>query len=160
MDPSLLESLIRIKFRQGTAAVWTSQNPVLASGEPGIETDTGLEKRGNGYTPWRDLPYSTEDPANTVMTAAAGISVRGADGTITSKTEYIEEPLTLTVGLLIQNPDGSFEWVTVPHSGGVPRGYDGGDVGSNVTPPSFGYDGGDLGSPNTAVFAGYDGGTL
>jgi hypothetical protein len=37
--------------------LWTSVNPVLASGEPGLETDTNLSKVGDGATPWTSLPY-------------------------------------------------------------------------------------------------------
>lgn len=46
-----------IQLRRGTAANWTSTNPVLAAGEPGVETDTGLIKVGNGSSTWTNLPY-------------------------------------------------------------------------------------------------------
>jgi hypothetical protein len=52
-----------IKFRRGTAAEWTAANTVLAQGEPGIETDTGYVKVGDGSTPWTALPYSTSSPS-------------------------------------------------------------------------------------------------
>ena len=48
---------IRLQFRRGTAAEWTTANPTLASGEMGIETDTSLFKIGNGLTSWIALPY-------------------------------------------------------------------------------------------------------
>ena len=47
-----------IKLRRDTAANWTLANPILAIGEKGIETDTFLEKVGDGVTHWIDLPYS------------------------------------------------------------------------------------------------------
>lgn len=47
----------RIQIRRGTAAEWTAANPVLASGEPAYETDTGEEKIGDGSSEWVDLPY-------------------------------------------------------------------------------------------------------
>ncbi len=47
----------KIQVRRGTAAEWTSANPTLAEGEPGLETDTGLEKRGDGATAWTALAY-------------------------------------------------------------------------------------------------------
>lgn len=47
----------RIQLRRGTAAEWFSANPVLASGEPGYETDTGAWKLGNGSTAWNSLAY-------------------------------------------------------------------------------------------------------
>lgn len=45
----------RIQHRRGTAAQWTAANPILTSGEPGYETDTGVEKTGDGSTLWNDL---------------------------------------------------------------------------------------------------------
>jgi hypothetical protein len=50
-----------IQLRRGTAAFWTSTNPVLSQGEIGIETDTGLEKRGDGTTAWTSLGYFDKD---------------------------------------------------------------------------------------------------
>jgi len=50
-----------IKLRRGTAADWTSANPVLAQGEPGLETDTGKTKMGNGSSVWTALPYLVSD---------------------------------------------------------------------------------------------------
>ena len=48
-----------IQLRRGTAASWTSANPTLSAGEPGVETDTGLIKIGNGTTAWNSLPYQS-----------------------------------------------------------------------------------------------------
>lgn len=48
---------INIQLRRGTAAEWTSVNPVLALAEMCIETDTDLFKIGNGVDAWNDLPY-------------------------------------------------------------------------------------------------------
>ena len=48
-----------IQTRAGTAAAWTSANPVLALGERGIETDTLKEKSGDGSTAWSSLAYLT-----------------------------------------------------------------------------------------------------
>lgn len=47
----------RIQMRRDTAANWTSANPVLAQGEPGIETDTLKIKIGDGATAWTSLAY-------------------------------------------------------------------------------------------------------
>ena len=51
-----------IKLRRDTAAAWTSANPVLAPGEPGLETDTNSIKYGNGVTAWNNLPYASLVP--------------------------------------------------------------------------------------------------
>jgi hypothetical protein len=48
----------RIQIRRGTEAGWTSANPVLAIGEPGLETDTGKFKWGDGTTAWNSLDYA------------------------------------------------------------------------------------------------------
>lgn len=50
----------RFKLRRGTAGEWAVTNPVLADGEPGIETDTGQVKFGNGADSWADRPYTTD----------------------------------------------------------------------------------------------------
>ena len=47
----------KIQFRRGSAAQWTTANPVLAIGEPGIENDTQRFKVGDGVTDWNSLPY-------------------------------------------------------------------------------------------------------
>lgn len=44
--------------RRDTAANWSSNNPVLAAGEIGIETDTNKFKFGNGSSAWNSLAYA------------------------------------------------------------------------------------------------------
>lgn len=46
-----------IQFRRGTAAAWTTANPILADGEMGFETDTRKQKIGDGVTAWSSLAY-------------------------------------------------------------------------------------------------------
>ena len=43
--------------RYNTASIWASNNPVLLTGELGIESDTGKAKLGDGSTPWNTLDY-------------------------------------------------------------------------------------------------------
>ena len=50
----------RIKLRRDTAANWTSQNPVLALGEPGYDTTNNKIKIGNGTSTWTQLSYLTD----------------------------------------------------------------------------------------------------
>jgi len=47
----------RMQQRRGTAAEWTSADPVLAAGEIGYETDTGRFKFGDGVTSWSAIEY-------------------------------------------------------------------------------------------------------
>ena len=50
----------RMQQRRGTAAQWTSANPVLAAGEIGFEIDTNKFKMGDGINQWADLAYFTD----------------------------------------------------------------------------------------------------
>jgi hypothetical protein len=50
---------IRMQQRRDSAANWTGSPVILASGEIGVETDTGKIKVGNGADVWTALPYST-----------------------------------------------------------------------------------------------------
>ena len=49
---------IQLQIRRDTSSNWTSQNPVLASGEIGINLDTYQFKIGDGVTIWSLLPYA------------------------------------------------------------------------------------------------------
>jgi hypothetical protein len=84
---------IQFQFRRGTASQWTSANPVLASGELGLETDTSQFKMGNGSTAWNSLPYGgiqgptgntglpgTSNQALTTLTYAANINIPAGTG--------------------------------------------------------------------------------
>ncbi len=63
---------VQIQYRRGTAAQWTSVNPVLAQGEPGYEYDTGKFKVGNGVDNWNTLPYSSGTQGPIGPTGATG----------------------------------------------------------------------------------------
>ena len=54
----------RIKLRRDTAANWLDTNPILAAGEPGLETDTGKIKYGDGETAWALLEHAGGDTLN------------------------------------------------------------------------------------------------
>ena len=69
---------IRIQLRRGLASEWTVANPTLYTGEPGIETDTGKFKIGDGVTAWNDLRYSAGGA--TGLTGATGSGATGAAG--------------------------------------------------------------------------------
>jgi hypothetical protein len=45
----------RMQQRRATAAVWATSDYVLAAGELGVTTDTGIIKIGNGTSPWTEL---------------------------------------------------------------------------------------------------------
>ena len=69
----------RLQNRRDTAANWTTNNPTLAAGEIGYETDTAKFKIGTGSANWSTLGYSS---AGTVSSITAGTGLTG--GTITS----------------------------------------------------------------------------
>jgi hypothetical protein len=48
---------IQLQFRRDTSQNWTATNPLLASGEMGIELDTHTFKIGDGSSHWNNLPY-------------------------------------------------------------------------------------------------------
>lgn len=48
-----------LQVRASTAAQWSTAAPTLALGEPGLETDTGLLKIGDGSTAWGSLTAIT-----------------------------------------------------------------------------------------------------
>lgn len=70
-----------IKLRRGTAAAWTSANPTLASGEPGVETDTGKFKIGDGTTDWVSLAYQNVHGPQGFQGATGATGSTGAQGT-------------------------------------------------------------------------------
>lgn len=60
----------QIQLRRDTAANWVTNNPILAEGETGIETDglgtdTVLKKIGNGIDNWLTLPYDSSGGGGT-----------------------------------------------------------------------------------------------
>src|SRR5688572_31037929 len=50
------------QLRRDVAADWTSINPILRPGEPGVEIDTGKMKIGDGLLAWTALPYYVNQP--------------------------------------------------------------------------------------------------
>jgi hypothetical protein len=67
---------IQIQLRRDTAASWTSVNPILASGEVGVESDTNKFKIGNGTLAWNSLPY-----------AGGGAAWGGITGTLSAQSD-------------------------------------------------------------------------
>lgn len=64
---------IQFQFRRDTAANWISNNPILAPGEMGIETDTNQFKIGESNLNWVDLSYGgLQGPTGAVATGFTG----------------------------------------------------------------------------------------
>lgn len=79
----------KLQFRRDTAMTWRALNPVLASGEPGYETDTGKCKIGDGSTAWNDLPYQefTLPAATAEVLGGINAAIRGTEDTIEAKID-------------------------------------------------------------------------
>ncbi len=45
------------QLRRDYSWQWVIENPTLAQGEPGVETNTGRFKLGDGLSSWNELPY-------------------------------------------------------------------------------------------------------
>ena len=71
-------SFIQFQFRRDPAATWTSENPTLAEGELGLETDTGKYKVGNGSTDWVTLTY--KGIGSSGYSGYSGLGVSGYSG--------------------------------------------------------------------------------
>lgn len=65
---------VRIQWRRGEGAQWSTVNPILASGEVGFETDSKKFKVGDGTTRWQDLPYYA---IGTITGVIAGYGLTG-----------------------------------------------------------------------------------
>jgi len=76
---------IQIQFRRDTSSNWTAENPVLAQGELGLETNTSRFKIGDGTTAWSSLAY-IELPNTAVsvnlVDAKGDLLVGSADNTL------------------------------------------------------------------------------
>ena len=117
-------------FRRKTSADWTSANPVLMSGELGLETDTTLFKFGNGTTAWNSLAYAG---------ASVGVVPWGAiTGTLSAQTDLAAalaaKQATLVSGANIKTVGG----VSILGAGDIPSGGGGSsitvkDEGSTIT---------------------------
>jgi hypothetical protein len=75
-----------IQFKRGLASKWVQKNPVLETGEPGYEEDTGKFKLGDGIRTWTQLPYAggqiegllaTVEELNRLHGAIPGTAVAG-----------------------------------------------------------------------------------
>lgn len=84
-----------IKLRRGTAAEWTTANPILAAGEMGIETDTRKFKFGDGTTPWNTLAYASAEGGGGT---GDGTTLTSIDGTTTYSKLALGNNLVVDTG--------------------------------------------------------------
>lgn len=79
------------RIRRDTAANWTSANPVLKLGEPGLETDTRKIKYGDGSTAWNSLAYAYGDANAWQLVSTTGAPLTsGVSWTYSSNVAYVD----------------------------------------------------------------------
>jgi len=76
---------IQLQIRRDSLANWVSNNPVLASGEMGINLDTYQYKLGDGVKTWMQLPYAgiagpTGAPGTSISNSTGATGVTGSIG--------------------------------------------------------------------------------
>lgn len=144
---------IQFQHRRDTASVWSLNNPTLASGELGLETDTSLFKIGNGTTPWNSLAYGgLKGPTGPGGGAQGATGPTGPGGGATGPTGPGGG------GTAPTGPTGPGSTVTGPTG---PRGFTGftGPSGGGGTGPT-GPSGGPIGATGPTGPASGGGGTI
>lgn len=91
------------QFKRGQSTDWNSINPILATGEPGLELDTGKLKIGDGVKNWNGLPYFLHE--NTVLIPG----LNGAED-FTQK-DFIAGIMTATDGTVPIKSNGALTWI-------------------------------------------------
>lgn len=94
----------RFQIRRDTAANWTSNDPTLASGEIGFETDTYKLKIGDGSTAWTALSYfadgatyddeAAQDAVGGILTDSSTIDFTYNDGAPSVTADIIDGSVT------------------------------------------------------------------
>jgi len=90
-----------LQLRRDTAANWTTNDPTLAEGEVGVETDTLKFKIGDGSTAWTALGYAATaagDIAELVMDTmgTAWQDTNSIDITYTDGSDQIEADVLIS----------------------------------------------------------------
>lgn len=104
-----------IQLKRGTAARWLEVNPILAQGEPGVETDTLRQKIGDGVHTWEELSYTDahikpdwnaeEAEPSGILNKPVGIVTASSTNTLTNKFlkkryfEHDDNSATLSINL-------------------------------------------------------------
>lgn len=95
----------KFKLRRDNQEAWALVNPVLQAGEPGLETNTGRYKIGNGTHRWSDLPYFIDEPGvvSLIETYLSGGSTGPLEQHVSSATPHPEYDDLPSLSLLFEN---------------------------------------------------------
>ena len=133
-----------IQFRRDTAANWTSNNPTLAVGEFGYETDNERYKIGDGATVWTSLAYGgLGDIPQYLIDAKGDLIVGTADNTagriaVGSNGQMLVADSSATGGLAWASQESIVNWheaVKYASAAALPNtpAYDNGTSGVGAT---------------------------
>ena len=92
----------RMQQRRGTAAQWTSANPILNAGEMGWESDTNKFKIGDGTNHWANLDYFIDQSSTVNPSFGTSIIFEGATADSYKTTLLVTDP---TANRTITFPD-------------------------------------------------------
>jgi len=106
----------RMQQRRGTAAQWTSANPILNAGEMGWESDTNKFKIGDGTNHWADIDYFIDQSSTVNPSFGSSITFEGATANNFETTLAVTDP---TADRTITFPDATGTVVLSDGSGNV-----------------------------------------
>ena len=108
----------QIQLRRDTAADWTSNNPTMAAGEFGWESDTNRFKIGDGSTAWQSLAY-----ADTLKTlgdiAVTGSTISAPSNGDLTLTTSGSGKVNISGAYTLPSSDGSTNQVLQTNGSGV-----------------------------------------
>lgn len=97
----------RMQQRRGTAAQWTSADPILEAGELGFESDTSKFKIGDGINQWSDLDYFINESAiSTDIEGAISDTEKGANNGVATLDSLGQVPIS-QLGNIIDGAPGA-----------------------------------------------------
>lgn len=135
--------ITKILFRRGDSDAWIDRNPILESGEPGLDVEARVLKVGNGTSAWVDLPGVSIDGGVSNEVIAQAIESYLAEHPLEGVTQQELEAAVAAVELL-PGPKGDKGDTGAASTVPGPKG-DTGDTGAASTVPGPKGDKGDKG---------------
>jgi hypothetical protein len=141
----------KIQLRRDTAADWTSNNPTLAAGEFGWESDTNRFKIGTGSAAWNSLEYADTLKSLGDMSITGSTLSAPSNGDLTLTTSGSGK-VNISNAYTLPSSDGSANQVLQTNGSGVLS------FGS-VSVGDFSFNGSTMSSPSNADITLSPGGT-